>query len=60
MQTASKPEKIPDEEQEELSVLESFDKKRLKAMIDKVVVYEADVIEIVWKVGNSFETEIIA
>lgn len=59
MQTVSKPEEIPDAELTELSVLESFDKERLKALIDKVVVYGADAIEIVWKVGNPFETEII-
>ncbi len=60
MQTVSKPEEIPDIELAELSVLESFDKERLKALIDKVVVYGADAIEIVWKVGNPFETEITA
>ena len=54
MQTVSKLEEIPDTELAELSVLESFDKKRLKALIDKVVVYGADAIEIVWKVGKSF------
>ena len=59
MQTVSKLEEIPDIELAELSVLESFDKERLKALIDKVVVYGADAIEIVWKVGNPFETEII-
>ena len=59
MQTVSKPEEIPDAELTELSVLEFFDKERLKALIDKVVVYGADAIEIVWKVGNPFETEII-
>ena len=60
MQTVSKPEEIPDEELAELSVLESFDKERLKALIDKVFVYGADAIEIVWKVGNPFEPEITA
>lgn len=60
MQTVSKPEEIPDTELAELSVLESFDKERLKALIDKVIVYGADAIEIVWKVGNPFETEITA
>ena len=56
MQTVSKLEEIPDTELAELSVLEFFDKKRLKALIDKVVVYGADAIEIVWKVGNPFQT----
>ncbi|MCI9595426.1 MAG: recombinase family protein [Lachnospiraceae bacterium] len=60
MQTVSKPEEIPDTELAELSVLESFDKERLKALIDKVIVFGADAIEIVWKVGNPFETEITA
>ncbi len=59
MQTVSKPEEIPDTELAELSVLESFDKERLKALIDKVIVYGVDAIEIVWKVGNPFETEIL-
>ena len=56
MQTVSKTEEIPDGELEELSVLESFDKDRLKTLIDKVIVYGADAIEIVWKVENSFRT----
>ena len=59
MQTVSKTEEIPDEELAELSALESFDKERLKALIDKVIVYGADAIEIVWKVGNPFNAEII-
>lgn len=54
MQTVSKAEEIPDEELAELSVLESFDKDRLKVLIDKVIVYGEDAIEIVWKVGNPF------
>lgn len=58
MQTVSKTEEIPDEELAELSVLEAFDKDRLKALIDKVVVYGEDAIEIVWKVGNPFQAEI--
>ena len=44
----------------EISVLESFDKDRLKMLIDKVIVYGADAIEIVWKEGNPFEAEITA
>ena len=56
MQTVSNTEEIPDEELAELSVLESFDKDRLKMLIDKVIVYGADAIEIVWKVGNPFQT----
>ena len=53
-------EEIPDGELAELSVLESFDKDRLKVLIDKVIVYGSDAIEIVWKVGNPFRTETTA
>ena len=60
MQTVSKTEEIPDGELAELSVLESFDKDRLKVLIDKVIVYGEDSIEIVWKVGNPFRTETTA
>ncbi|MCM1561816.1 MAG: recombinase family protein [Butyrivibrio sp.] len=59
-QTVSNTEEIPDGELAELSVLESFDKDRLKMLIDKVIVYGADAIEIVWKVGNPFNAEINA
>lgn len=58
MQTISVTEEIPDKELAELSVLESFDKDRLKTLIDKVIVYGEDAIEIVWKVGNPFQAEI--
>lgn len=60
LQTVSVQEKLPDKELAGLSVLESFDKDRLKMLIDKVVVYGEDAIEIVWKVGNPFQTEITA
>ena len=60
MQTVSVQEELPDKELAELSVLESFDKDRLKMLIDKVVVYGEDAIEIVWKVGNPFQAEITA
>ena len=60
MQTVSKTEEIPDGELAELSVLESFDKNRLKVLIDKVIVYGEDAIEIVWKVSNPFRTETTA
>lgn len=53
--TISVTEQLPDEELAELSVLESFDKDRLKMLIDKVIVYGADAIEIIWKVGNPFQ-----
>ena len=56
MQTVSNTEEIQDEELAGLSVLESFDKDRLEMLIDKVIVYGADAIEIVWKVGNPFQT----
>ena len=60
LQAVSEPEEISDEKLTEFSVLESFDKDRLKTLIDKVIVYGSDAIEIVWKVGNPFETEITA
>lgn len=40
-----------------LSVLEIFDRERLKVLIEKVVVYEEDVMEIVWKVRSPFKAE---
>ena len=58
LQAISEPEEIPNEKLAEFSVLESFDKDRLKMLIDKVIVYGADAIEIVWKVGNPFKAEI--
>ncbi|MEY8392371.1 hypothetical protein AALA98_13590 [Lachnospiraceae bacterium 45-W7] len=54
LQAASEPEEIPDEKLAEFSALESFDKDRLKTLIDKVIVYWADAIEIVWKVDDLF------
>lgn len=60
MQTVSEKEEIPDEKLAEFSVLESFDKDRLKMLIDKVIVYGSDAVEIVWKVGNPFNAEITA
>jgi DNA invertase Pin-like site-specific DNA recombinase len=57
MQTVSEKEEIPDEKLAEFSVLESFDKDSLKMLIDKVIVYGAGAIEIVWKVGNPFKAE---
>lgn len=50
--TGQYTEEILDGELAEFSVLESFDKDRLKMLIDKVNVYGADAIEIVWKVEN--------
>lgn len=58
LQTVSKTEEIPEEELTKLSVLESFDKDKLKTLVDKVIVYGADAIEIVWKIDNPFESEI--
>lgn len=54
MQEVSGSEKISDEELKELSELEVFDKDKLKVLIEKVVVYGADAMEIVWKVQNPF------
>ena len=58
MQEMAGSEEIPDEELAGLSVLETFDKDRLKTLIEKVVVYGEDAIEIVWKVQNPFDTEV--
>jgi len=41
-----------------LSVLKTFGVDRLKALIEKVAVYDEDAIEIVWKVQNPFESEV--
>ena len=57
LQAVSEPEEISDEKLTEFSVLESFDKDRLKTLIDKVIVYGSDAIEIVWKVGNPFNAD---
>ena len=40
-----------------LSGLEAFDKYRLKALIEKVVVFEENAVEIVRKVRNPFWVE---
>lgn len=60
MQITTNMEEISDEELAELSELESFDKNKLKALIEKVIVYGPDAIEIVWKVDNPFEDEILS
>ena len=60
MQEVSGPEEISDEELNGLSELEVFDKDRLKALIEKVIVYGEDAMEIVWKVRNPFEGEVSA
>ena len=57
MQEVSGSEEISDEELNGLSELEVFDKDRLKTLVDKVVVYGEDAMEIVWKVGNPFKAE---
>jgi len=57
MQTAVCSEEISDKELSGLSELETFDKDRLKALIEKVVVYGEDAMEIVWKVENPFKAE---
>lgn len=53
-------EEVTDEALEGLSELEVFDKERLKMLIEKVVVYGEDAMEIVWKVRNPFEGEVSA
>lgn len=55
MQEASGSEEIPDKELAGLSELEFFDKDKLKVLIEKVVVYGEDAMEIVWKVENPFK-----
>lgn len=60
MQAATNTEEISDNELAELSVLEAFDKEKLKVLIDKVIVYGADTVEIVWKVDNPFEDKLLA
>ena len=57
MREAAGSEEVADEELAGLSVLEVFDRERLKMLIEKVVVYGADAVEIVWKVGNPFRGE---
>ena len=57
MQEVSGPEEISDEELSGLSEQEVFDKDRLKVLIDKVVVYGEDTVEIVWKVRSPFKVE---
>ena len=41
-----------------LSELEIFDKDRLKGLIEKVVVYGEDAMEIVWKVRSPFDSKV--
>ena len=53
-------EEVTDEALEGLSELEVFDKERLKMLIEKVVVYGEDAMEIVRKVRNPFEGEVSA
>ena len=60
MQEVCDSEEIPDEELNGLSELEIFDKDRLKGLIEKVIVYGEDAVEIVWKVGSPFGDEISA
>lgn len=42
---------------EVLTVLETFDKDKLAAVIDRVLVYSEERIEIVWKMDDWFFTE---
>lgn len=58
MQEMADSEEVTDEELSGLSVLDTFDVDRLKALIEKVVVYGDDAIEIVWKVKNPFDSEV--
>ncbi len=58
VRAVSGSEGVTDEELEGLSGLEVFDKERLKVLIEKVVVYGADAVEIVWKVKSPFDSEV--
>lgn len=58
MQEMAGSEEVTDEELAGLSVLETFDKDRLKTLIEKVAVYGEDAIEIIWKVRNPFDSEV--
>lgn len=58
MQEMAGSEEITDGELAGLSVLETFDVDRLKTLIEKVVVYGEDAMEIVWKVRNPFDSEV--
>ena len=57
VQEVSGPEEISDEELSGLSEQEVFDKDRLKVLIEKVIIYGEDAMEIVWKVQNPFKAE---
>lgn len=59
MQEVSDSEEIPDEELNDISELEFFDKDWLKVLIERVVVYGTDVMEIVWRVRNPFEGKLL-
>lgn len=39
-------------------ILDTFDVDRLKELIEKVIVYGDDTMEIAWKVRNLFEREV--
>lgn len=60
MREAAGSEEVADEELAGFSVLDVFDRERLKMLIEKVVVYGEDAMEIVWKVRNLFEGEVSA
>lgn len=57
MQAVPGSERIADEELAELSRLGTFDRDRLKTLIEKVVVYGEDAMGIVWKAENPFKAE---
>ncbi len=39
-------------------ILDTFDVDRMKALIEKVIVYGDDTMKIAWKVRNLFESEV--
>ena len=57
MHTMTGTEEIADAELAELSMLEVFDKNKLKVLIERVIVYDADAVEVVWKVDNPFRSD---
>lgn len=54
LQIISDDTRICDADLQEISALDNFDLDRLKLLIEKVIVYGEDEIEVVWKVDDPF------
>ena len=54
LQGTSDDTAVCDEDLQEISALNNFDLDRFKLLIEKVIVYGEDEIEIVWKVDDPF------